>query len=61
MRTNHIEDIIRTNSGWSITLKSGQIIQCGLNLAEAIEKLDVYPQPELSLTVDLNEPLLRSA
>jgi hypothetical protein len=55
MKTNHIENIKFTEKGWIITMRSGAIISCGLNLAEALEKLDVWPQPELSVTLDITK------
>lgn len=60
MNTRHIKDIVRISQGWVITLHSGAMIQCGPNLAEAIDKLDSYiwPQPELSVTMDLSKTQL---
>lgn len=55
MITKHIQGIKFTTTGWIITMRSGAIIHTGLNLAEALEKLNVWPQPELSGTIDLTK------
>ncbi len=63
MNTRHIKDIKFTKQGFIITLHSGATILSGMNLAEAIEKLDAYvqPMPELSGSYDVTEPLLKES
>lgn len=55
MKTMHIKDIKFTNIGWTITMRSGAIILTGPNLAEALEKLDVWPQPTMSVSMELSK------
>jgi energy-converting hydrogenase Eha subunit F len=62
MTTKHIKDIT-FNRVWIITLHSGAVIECGLNLADAIEKTQLYtsPQPQLSMSSGILDPELRGA
>lgn len=60
--TKHIKDI-KFLRVWIITLHSGAVIECGLNLADAFDKasLYTYPQPEMSGQYNINQPLLKEA
>jgi hypothetical protein len=61
MITNHLKEVKFTKDGWIITLRSNRVIQCGLNLADALEKLDLVPQPELSQSKQILDPELEAA
>ena len=61
----HIKDIKFIGGRWEITLHSGAIIQCGLNLVEALRTVELYtsPQPMLSNTTvkQILDPELEAA
>lgn len=62
MITTHIKDI-KFNEIWIITLKSGATIEGTLNLAESVNKANLYcyPQPELSRGSQILDPELEAA
>jgi hypothetical protein len=57
----HIKRLQFLNGVWVIELWNGQLIYGNGNLAASLEKVyeSVWPQPELSVTINLNEPLLK--
>jgi hypothetical protein len=61
MISAHIKKLTFIDGTWVIELKNSQIIKGTGNLAESFNLVSgyVWPQPELSVTIDLNEPLLK--
>jgi hypothetical protein len=62
MITKHIKRLQYINGTWVIELWNSQIIYGNGNLAASLDivRENVWPQPELSVIVDLTKPLLKA-
>jgi hypothetical protein len=62
MITKHIKRLQYINGTWVIELWNSQIIYGKGNLAASLDTARefVWPQPELSVIIDLTQPLLKA-